>query len=68
MAQMEYSGRALPGMNGKTQRVGQRKRAGEEQWREGNPSAAPIVGAVFGLLVKGVFSNALTLLIPPPPH
>ena len=55
----------LAGRNGKTQRVMKRankeKVSGKNSGGTGISSAAPIVGAVFGLPVKGVFSNALTL-------
>jgi hypothetical protein len=55
-------------MDGKTE--GKRKEANKEKGSgknsggKGVSSAAPILGAVFGLLVKGVFSNALTLSYP----
>jgi|GEM_PF-6765064 hypothetical protein len=52
-------------MDGKTE--GKRKKAnkekvsGKKSGGTGISSAAPVVGAVFGLLLKGVFSNGLTL-------
>jgi hypothetical protein len=52
-------------MDGKTE--GKRKEANKEKVSgknsggRGISSAAPIVGAVFGLLVRGIFSNALRL-------
>jgi hypothetical protein len=39
-----------------------KKRSGKNSGGTGISSAAPIVGAVFGLLVKVLFSNALALI------